>query len=67
MEQADISFEGYCEVAISVILFSSSLPNILNATNDYNSSLQIASEKLIHPSLNGTRVVITNFKSTYLS
>ena len=43
-----------------MILFSSILPNILNATNDCDTDLQIASEKLIHPSLNGTRVVNTN-------
>lgn len=39
----------------------------LNATNDCNTALQIASEGLIHPSLNGTRVVNTNFKSAYFS
>ena len=39
----------------------------INATNDCNTALQITLQELIHPDLNDTRVVNTNFKSAYFS
>ena len=50
-----------------MILFSWSLPNILNDTNDCNTALQIASKVHVYTDLNGTRVVNTNLKLAYFS